>query len=119
MWGRASGGAPRLLPLLLLLPGAVGLQCLSCGGDAGGCREATNVTCDAESNVCAEGLAAVTWSHGRFALGARGCGRGQVGANDRALELFGLVVFAQRRQCGEGGCNRQLPLVGDGALPLP
>ncbi|XP_067173028.1 ly6/PLAUR domain-containing protein 3-like [Apteryx mantelli] len=100
---------------------AVGLTCLSCveEGD-GGCRpEASrNVTCDAESSVCAEALGAVTWSHGRFAVGARGCARGAAGTNDRALELFGLVVFAQRHQCGDDGCNRRLPL-GRGALALP
>ncbi|XP_052635648.1 ly6/PLAUR domain-containing protein 3 [Harpia harpyja] len=100
--------------------GAVGLECLSCGAEDGTCRGATNVTCPPESDVCAEALAAVTWSHGRFSLGGRGCGRGQAGANARALELFGLVVFVRRHQCQEGGgCNGELPLGLEGALPLP
>ncbi|XP_064360557.1 ly6/PLAUR domain-containing protein 3-like [Dromaius novaehollandiae] len=116
------GPAPRLLlAAALLLPGAVGLSCRSCveGGD-GGCRPqaSANVTCGAGSSVCAEALAAVTWSHGRFAVGARGCARGAAGANDRALELFGLVVFAQRRHCDADGCNGRLAL-GRGALALP
>ncbi|XP_063177656.1 ly6/PLAUR domain-containing protein 3 isoform X2 [Chroicocephalus ridibundus] len=100
--------------------GAVGLECLSCGAEDGTCRQAQNVTCPPESDVCAEALAALTWSHGRLALGARGCGRGRGGANARALPLSGLVLFARRRQCRGGrGCNGLLPLGTDGALPLP
>ncbi|XP_054035512.1 ly6/PLAUR domain-containing protein 3-like [Dryobates pubescens] len=58
--------------------------------------------------------------HGRLALGGRGCSRGVGGASSRALPLGGLALFVQRRQCEEGrGCNRELPLGTDSALPLP
>ncbi|XP_033928162.1 ly6/PLAUR domain-containing protein 3 [Melopsittacus undulatus] len=117
MWGWAMGLAP-LLPLLLL-PGAVGLQCLSCGAQDESCYGA-NVTCPPESDVCAEALASVTWSHGRTALGGRGCGRGHAGSLSRALTLPGLVLFVRRRQCrgGEGPCNGELPMGGEGELPM-
>ncbi|XP_074423041.1 uncharacterized protein LOC141734776 [Larus michahellis] len=128
----AGGGGLRVSPVPSVRPtrpvpprcvgagGAVGLECLSCGAEDGTCRQAQNVTCPPESDVCAEALAALTWSHGRLALGARGCGRGRGGANARALPLSGLVLFARRRQCRGGrGCNGLLPLGTDGALPLP
>ncbi|KAM9510481.1 ly6/PLAUR domain-containing protein 3-like [Guaruba guarouba] len=118
MWGWAMGGAPLLL---LLLPGAVGLQCLSCGAEDESCSGAINVTCGPESDVCAEALASVTWSHGRLALGGRGCGRGHPGALAHALELAGVVAFVRRRQCGGGAgggaCNGALPVGSERALP--
>ncbi|XP_065510733.1 uncharacterized PE-PGRS family protein PE_PGRS54-like isoform X2 [Caloenas nicobarica] len=120
MWGRDVGGAPgglRLL-LLLLLPGSMGLECLSCGSDTGGCDGAEMVSCPPESDVCVEALGAVVWSHGRFWLGGRGCGRGQPGGHARALQLAGLVLFSRRRHCRGGrGCNRDLPLGQQEALP--
>ncbi|XP_053908573.1 urokinase plasminogen activator surface receptor-like isoform X2 [Cuculus canorus] len=85
--------------------GAVGLRCLSCGAEPGGCRGASE---DCESGVCGEAWADATWSHGRLSLRWRGCGRGLAGSTARALELGGLVVFARRRQCREEACNGEL-----------
>ncbi|XP_068026997.1 ly6/PLAUR domain-containing protein 3 [Melanerpes formicivorus] len=116
-----GGGSPWLPLLLLLLPGAVGLQCLSCGAEDGSCRGWHQRHLPPGQQRLRRGpwqpspgvTAGSRW-------GGRGCSRGVGGASSRALPLGGLALFVQRRQCEEGrGCNRELPLGTDSALPLP
>ncbi|XP_053122626.1 ly6/PLAUR domain-containing protein 3 isoform X2 [Hemicordylus capensis] len=93
--------------------GALALDCHSCVdlGD-GGCSpdKMKTVTCPASTHVCVETVAAVQWSHGKFSIVEKGCGLGEVGTNDKAVELHGILAFSQLRQCNSSHCNNNLDI---------